>query len=81
MNIVVLGGCGDMGSYVVRELLESSEATVTIADYREAEAKRLAAELGERAKGIFVDANNEDSLLLALRGADVAVGCIGPFYA
>lgn len=81
MNIVVLGGCGDMGSYVVRELLESSEATVTIADYREAEAKRLAAELRKRARGIFVDANNEDSILLALRGADVAVGCIGPFYA
>jgi len=30
MNIVVLGGCGDMGSYAVRGLLAYSEAHITI---------------------------------------------------
>lgn len=34
MNIVVLGGCGDMGSYVVHDLVEFSDAHVTIADCR-----------------------------------------------
>ena len=81
MNIVVLGGCGDMGSHVVRELLAHSEATVTIADYRLERAKELASELGERARAAFVDANDEFSLLSVLEGADAAVGCIGPFYA
>jgi saccharopine dehydrogenase-like NADP-dependent oxidoreductase len=80
MHIVVLGGCGDMGSYVVRDLLEHSDADVTIADYRVAEAQRLARELGDRAQAVFVDANNMDSLLGAMRGADAVVGCIGPFY-
>jgi len=81
MNIVVLGGCGDMGSAVVRELLAHSEATVTIADYRLQRAEEMAAELGERARAAFVDANDPASLLSALEGADAAVGCIGPFYA
>jgi saccharopine dehydrogenase-like NADP-dependent oxidoreductase len=77
MNIVVLGGCGDMGSAVVRELLAHSEATVTIADYR----LQRAEELGERVRAAFVDANDPVSLLSVLEGADAAVGCIGPFYA
>ncbi len=80
MHVVVLGGCGDMGSYVVRDLLEHSDAEVTIADYRVTEAQRLAGELGGRARAMFVDANNTDSLLGAMRGADAVVGCIGPFY-
>lgn len=80
MHVVVLGGCGDMGSHVVQDLLSHSDATVTIADYRVAEAQRRARELGDRVRGVFVDANNRDSLLGAMRGADVVVGCIGPFY-
>jgi len=80
MRIVVLGGCGDMGSHVVRELLETSEATVVIADYREELARRMAQEGGARAQAAFVDATDHRSLLSVLEGADVAVGCIGPFY-
>lgn len=80
MNIVVLGGCGDMGSHAVRDLLAHSEAHITIADYRQDKAQALAAELGERVKGVFVDAEDPESLHGVLQGADVAVGCIGPFY-
>ncbi|MBM4466370.1 MAG: saccharopine dehydrogenase [Chloroflexi bacterium] len=80
MNVVVLGGCGDMGSAVVRELLAHSEATVTIADYRVQQAEEMAGELGERAGAAFVDANDPASLRSVLKGADAAVGCIGPFY-
>lgn len=80
MKIVVLGGAGDIGSHIVRNLIELSDAHVTIADYRLPEARALARRLGERVQGIFVDASNRDSLLLALRDTDVAVGAIGPFY-
>ncbi|MCR4407084.1 MAG: saccharopine dehydrogenase NADP-binding domain-containing protein [Anaerolineae bacterium] len=80
MNIVVLGGCGDMGSHAVRDLLAHSEAHITIADYRQDKAQALASELGERVKGVFVDAEDPASLHSVLQGADVAVGCIGPFY-
>lgn len=80
MNIVVLGGAGDMGSHIVRDLLKYSDAHVTIADYAFSKAQKLAHRLGDRVQSIFVDANNRDSLHLALRDADVAVGAIGPFY-
>lgn len=80
MRIVVLGGCGDMGSYVVRDLMAHPDVQVTIGDYRRDAAERFAAELGDRANAIFVDAEDELSLVEALAGADAAVGCIGPFY-
>ncbi|HOG45622.1 MAG TPA: saccharopine dehydrogenase NADP-binding domain-containing protein, partial [Anaerolineae bacterium] len=79
-RIVVLGGCGDVGSHAVRDLAETYEGTVVIADYRVELAKRLAAELGAKAEARFVDANSEESLVNAMKGADAAVGCIGPFY-
>jgi len=80
MNIVVLGGCGDMGSYAVRDLIAHTDYHVTIADYRLERAKALAAELGDRASGVFVNAEDPSSLASVLQDADVAVGCIGPFY-
>lgn len=80
MRIVVLGGCGDMGSFVVKDLLEFSDAQVVIADYRLENARKLASSLGGRAQAAFVDANSQDSLVGVLSGADAAVGCIGPFY-
>ncbi len=79
-RIVVLGGCGDVGSHVVRDLIETYDGTVVIADYRLELAKRLAAELGPKAKATFVDANGDASLVSVMKGADAAVGCIGPFY-
>ncbi len=80
MRIVVLGGCGDMGSHVVRDLMAHSDAHVVIADYRFQKAQAFAAELGDRAEAAFVDAEDPASLARVLEGADAAVGCIGPFY-
>ena len=45
MHIVVLGGCGDMGSHVVRDLLEHSDAQVTIVTYCLEVTQRFAVEL------------------------------------
>lgn len=80
MKIVVLGGCGDMGSHVVRDLVAFSDAQVVIADYRLERAQQLAAELGPRAQAVFVDAEEPEMLAGVLQGADAAAGCIGPFY-
>ncbi len=80
MKIVVLGGCGDMGSHVVRDLIAFSDARVIIADYRLERAQQFATELGARAQAVFVDAEDPEMLVRVLEGADAAVGCIGPFY-
>ena len=34
MDVVVLGGCGGLASYAVRDLVAHCQAPVTIADYR-----------------------------------------------
>ncbi len=80
MRIVVLGGCGDMGSHVVHDLIQTSDAEVIIADYRIKVAEEMASRFGERARAAFVDATDPASLRKVLEGADAAVGCIGPFY-
>lgn len=43
------GGCGDVGSYVVRDLMAHSDARVTLADYRLDGARALADRFGDRA--------------------------------
>lgn len=80
MKVVVLGGCGDMGQGVVEDLIHQTDAEVVIADYRVEAAKEYAARLGDRATGVFVDANDPALLVSVLKGADAAVGAIGPFY-
>ena len=79
-NIVVLGGAGDMGSRVVKELQKSGQVHVTVADFRVDRAQKLAQELGGDITVKFVDANLRESLLDALSGAFATINCIGPFY-
>lgn len=93
---VVLGGAGDMGHRVVKELVARGNTKVVIADFRFDRARKLAKEQGQGTEAVFVDANERDSLVGVLRGAGfpggsgpagspaapaaVAVNCIGPFY-
>ncbi len=79
-HIVVLGGAGTMGSEVVRQLTQRSDAKITIADASSKALNRLAAELGDRIDTSVIDANDFDSLFQLMKGADVAVSTIGPFY-
>lgn len=81
MHILVLGGCGEIGEKVIRELVKSTEVTkIIIADIFIAKAKSLAKELGEKVSALQVDITNHDELVKALRSADVVVNCAGPFY-
>jgi saccharopine dehydrogenase-like NADP-dependent oxidoreductase len=81
MKIIVLGGAGDMASRAVRELAADPEVTeVTVADYNLEAALRLAAELGEKVRPAWVDANDPAALVAAIAGHDAAASGIGPFY-
>ncbi len=77
---VVFGGAGDMGYRVVRELVARGNTKVVIADFRYDRARKFAAQQGKGTEAVFVDANVPDSLIGVLRGAAVAVNCIGPFF-
>src|SRR5947209_12431790 len=78
MHIIVLGGAGAMGRVTVRTLTEYSDVDhVTIADYNEGRAQKLAASLN-RGKLLVrqIDVNDEERLRELLRGADVALNAV-----
>ena len=81
-KVVVLGGCGGIGSVAVRTLaaLEAFQEVV-VADMRADEAAKLAASIGKTGfTASSVDASSPESLAGVLRGANVVLSCVGPFY-
>jgi lysine 6-dehydrogenase len=77
MRIMVLGGCGEMGSEATRDLaLTSDFAEIAIADANLSKAQRLADELGGgRVRAVKVDARDEQALTEELKGFDVVANC------
>jgi lysine 6-dehydrogenase len=84
MDIIVLGGAGDMGSRAVEDLAASEGVRrVTIADRNVDAARRIASRLGgypAEVDAIQVDANDHGALVEILRGYDVAASALGPFH-
>jgi lysine 6-dehydrogenase len=84
MQIIVLGGAGDMASRAVEDLANAPGVErVTIADRDVAAARELAAVLGGLPAMVdvrHVDANDHATLVEAMRGYDVAASGLGPFY-
>ncbi len=77
MKIIILGGCGAMGSEATRDLARTSDfEEIVIADADLARAEALAGELGGgRVSAIQVDASDEAALTGSLRGFDVVANC------
>ena len=88
-KIIVLGGAGDMASRAVWELAsEADVSSLTIADIDLEAAQLLAVDLTQQIgppdaleiSATRVDADDHDGLVDAIRGHDVAVSGIGPYY-
>ena len=77
MRVIVLGGCGEMGSEATRDLARTSEfEEIVVADVNLPKARALAEELGGgRVRAERVDAGDEQSLSERLRGFDVVANC------
>src|SRR5437870_13152253 len=72
MRIIILGGCGAMGSEVTRDLARTSDfEEIVIADANVRKAEALAEELGDRVQAIQIDVSDADSLTQKLHGFDV----------
>jgi lysine 6-dehydrogenase len=84
MKIIVLGGAGDVGSRAAEDLVASPGVElVTIADRNVPAAEKLAGELrgrGAQADVRSIDADDQQSLIEAMRGYDVAASTLGPFF-
>lgn len=81
-RIVVLGGSGAVGSVAVRTLAASRRfAGIVIADADERRARGMIAEMPEAGLSFeAVDATDPAAVRRIVRGADVVLNCVGPFY-
>jgi len=74
-HIIVLGA-GLMGRLAVEDLLERSDARLTVADLRVDAAQALAALAPARVSAAAVDASDPSSVAAVLRGAGAVVNCV-----
>ncbi|MFQ5979990.1 MAG: saccharopine dehydrogenase family protein [Candidatus Heimdallarchaeota archaeon] len=81
-KIIVLGGCGAVGSVAVSTLASLPDfSEIIIGDINIERAHRIIAELGsQKVKPLQVDAGDPESLKSAVLKADIVLNCIGPFY-
>jgi lysine 6-dehydrogenase len=79
--IIVLGGAGDIGRVVTGDLAAAAGSNdVCIGDLNLEAAREMATGLGSKVTARAVDINDAGGLVSALKGYDVAVNCVGPFY-
>jgi saccharopine dehydrogenase (NAD+, L-lysine-forming) len=81
-KVVVLGGCGAVGSVAVETLARQGLFDeVVIGDINVERAGQLISRIGsKKVSAIHVDAFDTGSIRGAIRGAGVVLNCIGPFY-
>ncbi len=81
-RVTVLGGCGAVGSIVVKTLVKHKEfSEVVIADFNINKARAMAkAARGKKVFAARFDALKGSSVKNAIKGSDVVINCVGPFY-
>ena len=80
-KVIVLGGCGAVGSVAVKTLAaQDMFLQVVIGDWNIAKAEALAKDLGPKVSAVKVNAENSESIKAAVKGCDIVLNCVGPFY-
>jgi len=82
MNILALGGSGDMGRMAVAILLESPNTTsITVADKNFERANYFVDLVGsDKLKAVEIDVTQKDKLLELISSHDFVVNTVGPYY-
>lgn len=80
-KVIVLGGCGAVGSVAVKTLAgQDIVSEVVIGDWNIEKAEKLANEFGAKVSAVKVNAEDEESIKAAVKGCDIVLNCVGPFY-
>lgn len=80
-KIVVLGGAAHMARPAIKYLNKLDEvAEIILADLNVEEAKKFGDELGPKASVQKVDATNELTVSEVIKGTDLVMNFIGPYY-
>lgn len=79
-RVVVIGGAGAMGQIIVRDLLETGDLEVVVADYDRDKADDFASSLNNsRVRGDFTDITNVDVMTTGLKNAGCVINST-PYY-
>ncbi|RDE17746.1 MAG: saccharopine dehydrogenase [Candidatus Thorarchaeota archaeon] len=81
-RVVVLGGCGAVGSVAVRTLASLGDfSEVVVADIDAKKSSHLVDDIGSRClSSLTVDVLDKRNLTKTIEGSDVVLNCVGPFY-
>ncbi len=81
-KVTVLGGCGAVGSVAVKSLAaQDLFSKIRIGDVNMAGAREIVAETGsKKVVAVKVDAEDPASIRKAIKGSDIVLNCVGPFY-
>ena len=76
-KIVVLGGAGAMGCITVKDLFETSQAEIVVADYNEAAAQALAASYkSPRVTAVAANVKDQEATTRLLQGAFAVINAV-----
>ncbi|MBF0396221.1 MAG: saccharopine dehydrogenase NADP-binding domain-containing protein [Desulfobacterales bacterium] len=81
-KVIVLGGCGAVGSVVVKTLVDQEIfKNIIIGDMNIERANNIISKIASpKLSFIKVDASDSSSIKKAISGCDLVVNCVGPFY-
>jgi saccharopine dehydrogenase (NAD+, L-lysine-forming) len=81
-RVIVLGGCGIVGSQAVKALLATNDFDeIVISDINIEKADEYVTEIGDhRLSSLRVDLTDSEMIRNAIKDADVVLNCSGPFY-
>ncbi len=81
MRVLALGGAGGMGGFAVNTLMKLNFCSeIIIADINGDLAEAVSNECGSGTSWRIVDVSDTVSLRTAMKGADVIMNTVGPFY-
>lgn len=82
MKVLILGGFGFMGSSVARDLIKSNQTTEVILTGRRVHMDNVHSSVqnSRKVSTQIVDILNFQALVQVIRGVDVVINCVGPFY-
>ncbi|WP_174189412.1 saccharopine dehydrogenase family protein [Nocardia barduliensis] len=81
MKVLALGGSGGMGVHACRIVAGLDAVTeLVVTDLDERRARRFAETLGPCAAGRALDVDDAGALAAAMRGADMVMNTVGPFF-
>ncbi|GAB6908352.1 Saccharopine dehydrogenase [Desulfosarcina cetonica] len=82
MRVLLIGGVGNMGQGVARDLVKQEQVTHIVLTSLHPDPARLSAKLRENEKTsmIKMDVNDHEGMVKALTDIDVVINAAGPFY-